>query len=56
MLNEKQGTLEPCIFSSELIERRKNHVSKWRKDVNPLHFIVGFFNNDRFKSEWLVYL
>lgn len=26
------------------------------KVVNPLPFIVGFFHNDQFKSEWLMYL
>lgn len=56
MLNEEQGAREPCIFSSELIERRKKSCFEWRKDVNPLRFIVSFFNYDQFKSEWLMYL
>lgn len=56
MLNEKQVALEPCIFSSEFIERRKNNISNLIKDINPDHFILDFFNYQQFISEQLICL
>lgn len=49
MLSEKQVSLEPCVLSSNLIERRKNHIYIKSSDlylyVCNINFLFDFDYN-----------